>query len=58
MLMALFTEERKDWEKELQKHCDGVYVDPEETKEEQEMKILKYKKKKTNSSRKMVMSRK
>ena len=44
MLMALFTEERKDWGKELPRHCYEVNVHPEDTKEEQEMRILKYQK--------------
>ena len=30
-----FTEDRGAWEKELQRHCVEVYVDPEETVEEQ-----------------------
>ena len=37
-----FTEDREEWKKELQRHCDEVYVDPEETKDEQEKRINKY----------------
>ena len=38
-----FAEDRSIWEKELQRHCDEVYVDVDETIEEQEKSILKYK---------------
>ena len=38
-----FAEDRSIWEKELQRHCDEVYVDVVETTEEQEKSILKYK---------------
>ena len=28
-----FTEEREEWNQELQQHCEGVYTDPDETKQ-------------------------
>ena len=31
-----FTEDRTEWQKELQRHCEEMYTDMEETKEEQE----------------------
>ena len=34
-----FTEDRSEWPKELQRHCEEVYTDMEETKEEQENRI-------------------
>ena len=34
-----FTEDRSEWQKELQRHCEEVYTDMEETKEEQENRI-------------------
>ena len=34
-----FTEDRKEWQKELQRHCEELYTDLEETKEEQENRI-------------------
>ena len=34
-----FTEDRAEWQKELQRHCEEVYTDVEETKEEQENRI-------------------
>ena len=39
-----FTEDRTVWKRELQRHCEEVYVDPGETIEEQEKRIMKYKK--------------
>ena len=33
---------RAEWKKELQRHCEEVYVDPEETKNEQEGRSNKY----------------
>ena len=33
------TEDRTEWQKELQRHCEEVYTDMEETKEEQENRI-------------------
>ena len=34
-----FTEDRSEWQKELQRHCEEVYTDIEETREEQENRI-------------------
>ena len=34
-----FTEDRAEWQKELQRHCKVVYTDMEETKEEQDNRI-------------------
>ena len=34
-----FTEDREEWQKELQRHCEEVYTDLEETKEVQENRI-------------------
>ena len=34
-----FTEDRNEWSKGFQRHCEGVYTDPEETKEVQEGRI-------------------
>ena len=39
---GIFTEDREEWQKELQRHCDEVYVDALESKEEQERRIVKY----------------
>ena len=34
-----FTEDRRAWEKELQRHFAEIHIDPEQTKEEQEKRI-------------------
>ena len=34
-----FTEDREEWQKELQRHCEGVYTDQEETREVQKKRI-------------------
>ena len=39
-----FTEDREEWEKELQRHYEEVYTDQEETKEAQESRIEYFKK--------------
>ena len=38
-----FTEDRDEWQKELQRHCEEVYIDQEETKEAQESRIEYFK---------------
>ena len=38
-----FAEDREAWKKELQRHCDEVYQDPQETIEEQGKGIQNYK---------------
>ena len=38
-----YTENTEDWQKEPQKHCESVYVDPEETKEVQQKRIKLFK---------------
>ena len=40
-----FTEDREEWQKELQRHCKEVYVDQEETQDAQEGRIEYFKKK-------------
>ena len=40
-----FTEDREEWQKELQRHYEEVYTDQEETREVQEKRIECYKKK-------------
>ena len=40
-----FTEDREEWQKELQRHCEKVSTDQEETKEAQESRIEYFKKK-------------
>ena len=40
-----FTEDRSEWQKELQRHCEEVHTDMEETKEEQENRIENFWKK-------------
>ena len=40
-----FTEDREEWQKELQRHCDEVYTGQEETEEVQESRIEYLKKK-------------
>ena len=40
-----FTEDREEWQKELQRHCEEVCADHEETKEVQENRIDCFKKK-------------
>ena len=39
-----FTEDGEEWQKELQRHCEEVYTDQEETKEVQENRIDYFKK--------------
>ena len=39
------TEDTEEWQKELQRHCEEVYTDQEETKEAQESRIENFKKK-------------
>ena len=34
-----FIEDREEWQKELQRHCEEVYTDQEETKDAQESRI-------------------
>ena len=34
-----FTEDRDEWQQELQRHCEEVYTDQEETKEVQEYRF-------------------
>ena len=38
-----FTEDRDEWQTELQRHCEEVYIDQEETKEAQESRIEYFK---------------
>ena len=40
-----FTEDRSESQKELQRHCEEVHTDMEQTKEEQEKRIEYFKKK-------------
>ena len=40
-----FTEDREEWQRELQRHCEEVYTDREKTREVQEKKIEYFKKK-------------
>ena len=40
-----FTEDREEWQQELQRHCEEVYTDLEETREVQENRIEYFKKK-------------
>ena len=42
-----YTEDREEWQKELQRHCEEVHADQEETKEAQESRN-EYLKKKGN----------
>ena len=39
-----FTEDREEWQKELQRHCEEVHTDQEETREVQENRIESFKK--------------
>ena len=39
-----FTEDREEWQKELQWHCEEVHTDQEETREVQENRIESFKK--------------
>ena len=39
-----FTEDREEWQKKLQRHCEEVYIDQEETKKFQQNKIEHFKK--------------
>ena len=34
-----FTENREEWQKDLQRHCESVYTDPEGTKEVQQERL-------------------
>ena len=43
-------EDREEWQKELQRHCEEVYTDHDETREVQE-KRNEYFKKETSTSR-------
>ena len=40
-----FTEDREEWQIELQRHCEEVYTDQEETRQVQENRIEYFKKK-------------
>ena len=40
-----FTEDREEWQKELQRHCEEVYTDLEETKESLQERIEYFRKK-------------
>ena len=40
-----FTEDRDEWKRELQRHCDEVSTDPEETSKVQEERIEYFKRK-------------
>ena len=40
-----FTEDRKEWNQELHRHCEGVSTDPEETKKVQKGRIEYFKRK-------------
>ena len=40
-----FTGDKKEWQQELQRHCEEVYTDKEETKEIQQNRIDDFKKK-------------
>ena len=40
-----FTEDREEWQKELPRHCEGVFTDPDETREVHEKRIEYFKKK-------------
>ena len=42
---GIFTEDREEWQRELQRHCEEVYTDQEETREVQENRIEYLKKK-------------
>ena len=44
-----FTEERGEWQKELQRHCEEVHPDQEETREVQENSFETFKKKVTSN---------
>ena len=53
------TEDRREWQKELQRHREEVYTDQEETKEGQESRIEYFRKKKeiNNLQKKDAMQR-
>ena len=40
-----FTEDKEEWQRELQRHCEEVYTDQEETREVQENRVEYFKKK-------------
>ena len=40
-----FTEDREEWQKEVQRNCEGEYADPEETREVQEKGITYFRNK-------------
>ena len=44
-----FTEDREEWQNELQRHCEEVHTDQEETREVQEHRIESFKKKVTSN---------
>ena len=44
-MKGTFTEDREEWQKELQKHCEEASTDQEETQEVQEDRIEHIKKK-------------
>ena len=44
-----FTEDRGEWQKEQQRHCEEVHTDQEETREVQENRIESFKKKVTSN---------
>ena len=44
-LNGCFTEHREEWQKELQRYCEEVYTDQDDTREVQEKRIEHFKKK-------------
>ena len=42
-----FTEDREEWQRELQRHCEEVYTDQEETREVQGNRIEYFKRRST-----------
>ena len=46
-----FSGEREEWQHELQRHCEGLFTDPEEAKEVQQGRIEYFFKKKICTSR-------
>ena len=44
-MKAHFSEDREEWQKELQRHCEELYTDQEETKEAQDSRIEYFKEK-------------
>ena len=51
---AKFTEDRMIWKNELQRHCEEVYVDPEETIKLQETESRSTRQKETHLQKKGV----